>query len=154
MLQAISKKENRISPTTKPDRTPANRNATDQPRSAELKAPNEPAPQAPVPTIKEVTPIPSPEVKKDTETKETKTAEPPATATRSVPNASPTKKPTIPEPAAPVGNYPDKNDVVSKLKNLDDLLEDLELDFTDVMLSEDWGPIRSIVKQLSQSFAD
>src|SRR3990167_2758256 len=48
--------------------------------------------------------------------------------------------------AAEAKSNVDKKLVLAKLKKLDDLMEELELDFTEVMVSESWDPIRTIVK--------
>ena len=46
------------------------------------------------------------------------------------------------------GSLARDNDILAKLRKLDDLMEALELDFTEVMVADQWGEIRSIVKDL------
>ena len=76
--------------------------------------------------------------------------------------SSPPKKIVAPKEVAPsapvqtkvtVVDSVDKASTLKKLKQLDDLLEELELDFTEVMVSDQWDPIRSLVRDLTKSFS-
>lgn len=154
-------------PPKKPERIPSKKVLTSPPETravpstTKFTAPAEPAPQAPV----EQAPKPPTQTSPNRPTpppKNTPKATPPPVQPRQPPQqpqqpAQPAQPPAATTPAnnssAPPENYPDKKVVLAKLKQLDELMEELELDFTEVMVSENWDPIRNIVKQLSKSFS-